>query len=121
MSKIALVVRADFSMTRLDVSEDFLHKMQGAVDGLIQPVDFTNSLTMWVNEEGLLRDDLRVNPFASILFEEFLRSPMLIKGDVVFTGGTDDEGDTLGLAEEMIANLATWANSLKGAWDRAMA
>ena len=118
MEKIALVVRADFSVERLDVSEDFLLKMQGAVDGLIQPVDFSQTLTMWVNEEGLLRDDLRMNPFASILFEEFLSSPMLIKGDVVFTGGTDDEGDTLGLSEGMIANLVSWANSLEGAWER---
>ena len=113
MSKIALVVREDFTMERLDVAEDFLAKMQNAVDGLIQPVDLTPSLTLWVNEEGLLRNDLGVNMFASIMYQEFFRTPDLLLGNAVFTGGTDSEGETLGLSEAMIANLATWALSLE--------
>ena len=112
MSKFALVVRQDFSMERLDVEENFLSKMQNAVDGLIQPVDLTPSLTLWVNEEGLLRNDLTVNTFASVIYQEFFKTPTLLMGDAVFTGGVDAEGETQGLSEAMIANLVTWANSL---------
>tara|TARA_B110000503_G_scaffold65196_1_gene102506 strand:- start:4685 stop:5047 length:363 start_codon:yes stop_codon:yes gene_type:complete len=113
MSKIALVVRQDFSMERLDVAEDFLAKMQNAVDGLIQPVDLTSNLTLWVNEEGLLRNDLGVNRFASIMYQEFFKTPDLLLGNAVFTGGTDPEGETLGLSDGMIASLVSWVTSLE--------
>ena len=113
MSKLALVVRQDFSMERLDVEEEFLAKMQNAVDGLIQPVDLTPSLTLWVNEEGLLRNDLGVNMFASIMYQEFFKTANLLMGDAVFTGGVDPEGETLGLSESMIAHLVTWVTSLE--------
>jgi hypothetical protein len=112
MSKLALVVREDFSFEQLDVAEDFLQKMQNAVDGLIQPVDLTPSLTLWVNEEGLLRNDLAVNTFASILYQEFFNTPTLLMGTAVFTGGTDEEGNTLGLSEGMLAHVSSWLNAL---------
>lgn len=112
MSKLALVVREDFSFEQLDVAEDFLQKMQNAVDGLIQPVDLTPSLTLWVNEEGLLRNDLTVNTFASILYQEFFNTPTLLMGTAVFTGGTDEEGNTLGLSDEMFSHVSSWLSAL---------
>lgn len=79
-------------VTELDIAEDSLTTLQTAVDGLIQPVDFYN-FTMWVNEEGLLRNDLDRNLVASA----FYSTPIM--GTIVFTGGVDDEGETLGLSE----------------------
>lgn len=113
MSKLALVVRQDFSAERLDVAEDFLGKMQNAVDGLIQPLDLIPNLTLWVNEEFLLRNDLGVNIFASIVYQECFRTPTLLLGDAVFTGGVDAEGETQGLTEGMIAHLTKWVAGLR--------
>ncbi len=92
--KLALKVTVDAKIEKLDIEEDGLKKLQTAVDGYIEAVDISHRLTMWVNEEGLLRNDLEVNPVAFA----FYSSPIL--GDIVFTGGTDENGDTLGLDEE---------------------
>jgi hypothetical protein len=53
---------------------------------------------MWCNEEGKLIG-LPFNPLATDLWEESFGKTDLIKGNVIFTGGTDDEGSTLGLDE----------------------
>ena len=98
MRKKAVVVRADLSTKILDITTDGLRQLQNAVDGLIQPVDI-GDITMWVNEEGLLRNDLKANWIASGFMKE-IGSDTPIMGDAVFTGGTDDEGNTLGIPEE---------------------
>jgi hypothetical protein len=91
MAKLALQVTPEGVVTELDISSNALNVLQTAVDGLIEAVDLTNELTLWVNEEGLLRNDLKLN----LIAEAFYSSPIM--GTVVFTGGTDYEGETLGL------------------------
>jgi hypothetical protein len=91
MAKLAIQVTPTGEITELDLDSDALSVLQAAVDGLIEAVDLTNDLTLWVNEEGLLRNDLKLN----LIAEAFYSSPIM--GTVVFTGGTDDEGETLGL------------------------
>lgn len=111
--KTAVVItsRGDFSL--LDVETDFLSKMQNAVDGLIQPVDLQNDVTMWVNEEGLLRNDLDVNQIGTGLYAEMLGANTPIMGDIVFTGGIDEEGDTMGLDAGYVSSLEALAESLR--------
>jgi len=93
MEKLALKVTPNAEVIELDLNAgNELSIMQEAVDGLIQPVDFAG-FTMWVNEEGLLRNDLEHN-FALMAFY-----PTPIMGNAVFTGGIDEEGNTLPLSE----------------------
>jgi hypothetical protein len=113
MSKSAFLIREDFSFERLELEGNTLKVLQSAVDGLIQPVDLSDSLTVWVNEEGLFRNDFDVNLFATAIYHQaFPTADNPLVGPAVFTGGSDDEGNTLGLSEQMIANLATWALAL---------
>jgi hypothetical protein len=116
MPKHALVVKADLTTELLDIADNELRKLQGAVDGLIQPVDI-DTITMYVNEEGLLRSDLSPNYIATILMAE-LGYHTTIMGDVVFTGAPDEEGETTELDQTSIVELtelATRARELLGA------
>lgn len=93
--KKALKITTDLELVELDLdTEDSLRVMQEAVEGLIQPIDFAN-FTVWVNEEGLLRNDLSENPFGLVLTGR----PLI--GNLLVTGGVDDEGDTLGIPEDV--------------------
>lgn len=93
MEKLALMITPKGKVSKLDLnSSNELKQLQEAVDGYIEAVVLGPDLVMWVNEEGLLRDNLEVNPIASGFY------PTPIMGNIVFTGGTDDEGETIGLS-----------------------
>lgn len=108
MTKHALVIKADLTTQLIDIAEQELSKLQAAVDGLIQPVDLSPEITMWVNEEGLLRDDLLPNPLGSAFMAEVFNSETVIMGDIVFTGGVDEDGNTTSLSKgdvDKISNI----------------
>lgn len=113
MSKTALVINTNAEVSLIDLSSDSLKVLQAAVDGLIQPVDLDDSVTMWVNEEGLLRSDLEINPIATGIYSQMFDINNPIMGDVVFTGGTDSEGNTLPLATEEIRVLTEVADNYR--------
>lgn len=111
MSKIALQVLANADVYELEFdSETSLKVLQTAVDGLIQPVDITAKLTMWVNEEGLFRSDFEQNILATAFMPDGA-SPIM--GPAVFTGGVDDNGETLGLSREDADSIRALANNVK--------
>lgn len=105
MTKHALVVKAELTAELIDIAEQELSKLQSAVDGLIQPVEVSENIIMWVNEEGLLRDDLDINYLATAIYSELYNAQMPIMGDIVFTGGADDSGATKSLEQIDIAEL----------------
>lgn len=79
--------------------ENGLSVLQEGVGGWVQAIDLDDDLTMWCNEEGKLQN-LPHNPFAQVIWDQtFGPGTDYIVGDVVFTGGTDDEGYTLGLSD----------------------
>lgn len=88
--------------------EKELAQCQAIVGGLIEPIALHKlGLTMWVNEEGLLKD-LPVNPTASaiVAFAYQPHETIPIKGDVYLTNiQADDEGNVLGLEEETAHRL----------------
>lgn len=95
----AIRVTTNGNLEEWDISENTLSKMQEAVGGWVQAIDLSPTLTMWCNEEGKLQNLAR-NFTAQVLWDaRFGSGTDLIVGDVVFTGGTDDEGATLGLDE----------------------
>lgn len=103
--KKALQVTTENEFRVLDLGESTLKTLQEGVGGYIQPVDYGNELTMWVNEEGKLTG-LPLNPTGTLWWASIFPNHLdYIMGDVVFTGGTDDEGDTIGLTDEQIETL----------------
>lgn len=109
--KKALQVTVDNEFRILDIEENSLKTLQEGVGGYIQPVDYGNELTMWTNEEGKLNGSI-LNPIGSLWWNTIFPDHFdLIFGDVVFTGGTDDEGDTLGLSDESIETLTAMFTS----------
>lgn len=103
--KHALVVSSELTAELINIAEQELDKLQTAVGGLIEAVDLTPEITMWVNEEGLLIDDLQPNYLATAFMAELMQSQTPIMGDVVFTGGIDEEGDTKSLTQADVAEL----------------
>lgn len=113
MPKQALVVNTKAEVSIIDIAEDSLRKLQSAVDGLIQPVDIDSHVTMWVNEEGLFRNDLEMNPIGSGIYSELFGVEHPIIGDIVFTGGTDEEGNTLGIPQDYLEALQELASDYR--------
>jgi hypothetical protein len=83
-----------------------------AVGGYIECVSLPSvGIDMWVDEEGKLAEVGYVNAFGTILMQEEygtdLNGPLvdIVVGTVIFTGGTDEEGETLGLSPEQVEFL----------------
>ncbi len=107
MAKNALVITTAGEMSIIDLAENELATLQAKVGGWVQMVDLNDNLTLWCNEEGKL-EGLPLNRYATELWESVYGKTDIIVGDIVLTGGADDEGETLGLSDskiEAIRNL----------------
>ena len=78
--------------------------LSGAVGGYIECVGLRGDLDMWVNEEGKLQG-LPLNPIGTRIWSVFYGPTDTIVGDVIFTGGVDENGETLGLTDETLHKL----------------
>jgi hypothetical protein len=112
--KKALAITTLGEATIIDLNEGSLEKLQKAVGGYVQAIDLCEGLTMWCNEEGKMMS-LPHNPFGQAFWEtafpvsEFGRTDYIV-GDIVLTGGADNEGDTLGLTSDEIEALLETVN-----------
>jgi len=94
----ALVLTATGEVKELD--QISLQDLQSAVGGWVQAIDLADDLTMWLNEEGKLTG-LPHNTTAQKLWDKtFWDGSDFVVGDVVLTGGTDEEGVTLPLGDD---------------------
>ena len=115
--KMALQIKTDGTLTELDLSQNSLETLQQAVEGLVQAVDIAGDLTMWCNEEGKMIS-LPHNPYGQAFWEtafpvsEFGRTDYIV-GDIVLTGGTDAEGETLGLSVAQVFQIKDLARAIK--------
>lgn len=78
--------------------------LSDAVGGLIECVslhDKPSQPDMWLNENGKF-SGLDQNPIANALWDDMYGLTDTIMGNVVITGGADDEGYTLGLSDEQV-------------------
>lgn len=118
ISKDVLVVTPKGEV-RTEQLDGTLAQQQAWVGGLIERVELPSlgGVSMWVNEESAFMEGLSENVFAIALYEdEYGQMPYPIRGSVYFTGGVDDEGDTLGLSAEQMAQvqrLAMWFIALQ--------
>lgn len=102
MAKTALQVKTSGEVTELDLTSDSLTTLQTAVGGWVQAIDLASDLSMWCNEEGKLTG-LPHNPYAQFMWDKvFGAHTDYIVGDIVLTGGTDSEGETIGLTQEQV-------------------
>lgn len=105
---LALQITPEGILNELALNENGegqLDVLQAGVGGWVQAVDLSESLTLWVNEEGKL-DGLPINPIATRIWEAvFGAGTDIIVGNAIFTGGTGDEGETLGLSDEEAKKL----------------
>ena len=97
--KLAIKLTAEGNASIIDLMADSneLLTLQMAVGGLIEPKTLASGYTLIMNEEGKLQG-LPVNSRATeIWLANFPNFPDVIVGDVVIAGGTDEEGEQLGL------------------------
>ena len=113
--KTALRINTDFTTEVLDLSSDEYAQLRDAVGGLIQPVDLKPDLTLWCNEEGKLIRWLEPNVIGTHLWEKSFGMTDVIMGNIVLTGGTDDEGETLPLPSTWLAYVEEIAERLRSA------
>lgn len=87
------------AVTELDLTNDALKPLQKAVGGCVEAINLANDMTIWCNEEGKL-NGLPHNPYAQYLWDAaFGQHTDYIVGDIVLTGGVDEDGETIGLDE----------------------
>lgn len=101
----ALSVTPDYEFEEMGTA---LAEMQTVVGGLIEPIDLSETLTMWVNEEFIFMPSLELNPLASAVFQMMAGGEYPIHGNVIFTGGTDSKGELKDLSSED----ASWVKKL---------
>lgn len=98
-----ITTSGDISMHDLDSGE--YQVLSTGVGGLIEPIELSATLTLWLNEEGKIHG-LPHNPFAQQLWDEVFGSHTdYLVGDVVLTGGTDSDGNTIGLTEDQVRTI----------------
>ena len=100
----AVVIKADGTKSVVEFEHgDSYDTIRNAVEGWIEVVGLgSKNADLWLNEEGKL-NGLPQNPTATALFgEEYGTGYDVIVGNVIITGGTDAEGETLGLTDEQV-------------------
>lgn len=104
----ALLVTTDGAVTDLPLTKGkLLADMYKAIGcNLVEVVCPTDDLTFWFDEEGLYSENTADNMAVTrVLAEVFGFNRQVYVGHAVITGGVDDEGDTLGLTDELRERL----------------
>lgn len=100
--KTAIQITTTGEVTTLDLSTEPLATLQAGVGGLVQAVDLSQRLTLWLNEEGKVLGQAH-NPYGQFFWDKLYGAHTdYIVGDIVISGGTDGHGDTLGLTEQQV-------------------
>lgn len=99
MTTLALHITTGGEVRELDSIE--LEALQKAVGGWVQAIGLRPDLTMWLNEEGKV-NGLPHNQIGQAFWDNvYGEGTDYISGDVVFTGGTDENGETLALSDDI--------------------
>jgi hypothetical protein len=103
----AVTIKATGEIETIEfTTENSYRTLSDSVGGLIEPVYLAENLTLWVNEEGKVYGQA-VNPIATAIFQSVFGEIDIMVGDVILTGGYDDEGETLGMTIEQIEEVST--------------
>jgi hypothetical protein len=77
-----------------------LNVLQTLVDGSVDCVEIGVGFDLWVNDEGLFRNDFQTNLIASVLVNRRIVGPAVI--------ATQHNGETLGVTDHGITLLRNW-------------
>ena len=99
MKAVVIKTTKDKSVVEFENSTCY-ETLKTAVGGWIERVSLGDT-ELWVNEEGKLIG-LEQNPIGTALWVEAYGFNDYIAGDIIITGGADDEGNTLGLSDEQV-------------------
>ena len=103
MKAVRINTNGDKSIVEF-TNESCYNTLSEAVGGLIECVTLRDKVgvpDMWLNENGKGMG-LDQNPTATALWVDMYDITDVIMGDVIITGGADDEGYTLGLSDEQV-------------------
>jgi hypothetical protein len=109
----AVIIKADGtkSIAEFEVGNSY-NLIKDAVGGYIQVVPLAKAKAdLWVNEEGKL-DNLPQNPIGTSLWVDEYGYTDTIVGNIIITGGTDENGETLGLSLEQVAKFMNYDREL---------
>jgi len=90
--KQVLGIKTDGSVWLVGLDGDELARLQVMVGGWVQCVDLENRVDLWCNEEGKMIG-LPVNPLATMIWQVAYGPTDVMVGDVVISGGADNEGN----------------------------
>ena len=111
----AVIIKTDSTKSVAEfTSETCYDLLSKTVGGLIECVtlrDKEGTPDMWINENGKY-SGLDQNPTATALWVDMYDLTDVIMGDVIITGGSDEEGETLGLSDEQVAFFMEYERSI---------
>ena len=102
---VIITTEGEKKVAEFQVGESY-KLLSETVGGLIECVRLAPNLDMWVNDNGLA-EGLAQNPHGTALYVDTFNYPNVIVGNIIFTGGADEEGETLGLTDEQVTE---WLN-----------
>lgn len=85
--------------------------LSDTVEGMIECVRLSENEDMWCNENGIA-EGRSLNMIASAIYSETFNAGNPILGNVIITGGADDEGETLGLSDELIEKWMSYSTQV---------
>ena len=104
----ALIVRTDLTheVVEFEVGNSY-NLIREAVGGWIECAHIAPyGVDVWLNEEGKLHG-LPYNLIGTRLWVTAYGNTDAIVGDIIITGGADEEGETLGLTDEQLNDIKT--------------
>jgi hypothetical protein len=112
MTTLAIHITTSGEVRELDSIE--LETLQKAVGGWVQAIGLRPDLTLWLNEESKLLG-LPHNQIGQAFWDNvYGEGTDYITGDVVFTGGTDEDGETLALSDDIAEAVKRRASEIVG-------
>jgi len=103
MEKV-ITISIDNQVDIIEVDAIEYETLSTAVNGMIELVSLSEDVDMWLNEEGKLRG-MEPNVLATLLFNKVFPNFDVIMGDIIITGGSDDDGNTVGLSDASIIDI----------------
>jgi hypothetical protein len=85
--------------------------LSDTVEGMIECVRLSENEDMWCNENGIA-EGRPLNMTASAIYSETFNAGNPILGNVIITGGADDQGETLGLSDELIEKWMAYSKQV---------
>jgi len=105
MESLAILAKADGNVEVVDFDESNSYNTikEATGGGLIDRVHMSSlDVDVWIDDEGKLVENPTPNSLGTVLWVNEYGMTDFICGDIIITGGVDDEGNTLGLSREKV-------------------